>query len=179
MAVKIRRLRTDKKQFFTVRVYRVSLVGLQNGRFVVGTIPGAEPRILRVLWFNWVKKVSTAFACKYTAKRFVFLCIQVCANSQTKGLERVLKRRARLGRTLNIQALGVWACEASRAEVSHATPVLTDFEKKADCFAVYPANERLDWPSLGWPRKDGAPVSWQEVKQCHQLAHASWNDTIR
>ena len=156
MAVKIRRLRTDKKQFFTFRVYRVSLVGLQNDRFVVGTIPGAEPRILRLLWFNWVKKVSTAFACKYTAKRFVFLCIQVCANSQTKGLERVLKRRARLGRTLNIQALGVWACEASRAEVSHATPVLTDFEKKADCFAVYPANERLDWPSLGWQRKDGS-----------------------
>ena len=89
MAVKIRRLRTDKKQFFTVRVYRVSLVGLQNGRFVVGTIPGTEPRILGVLWFNWVKKVSTAFACKYTAKRFVFLCIQVCANSQTKGLERM------------------------------------------------------------------------------------------
>lgn len=108
MAVKIRRLRTDKKQFFTVRVYRVSLVGLQNGRFVVGTIPGAEPRILRVLWFNWVKKVSTAFACKYTAKRFVFLCIQVCANSQTKGLERVLKWRARQGRTLKIRALGVW-----------------------------------------------------------------------
>ena len=37
------------KTIFTVRVYRVSLVGLQNGRFVVGTIPGAEPRILRVL----------------------------------------------------------------------------------------------------------------------------------
>ena len=49
MAVKIRRLRTDKKQFLTVRVYRVSLVGLQNGRYVVGTIPGAESRILRVL----------------------------------------------------------------------------------------------------------------------------------
>ena len=51
--------------------------------------------------------------------------------------------------------------------------------KKGDCFAVYPANERLDWPSLGWPREDGAPFSWEEVKQCHELAHAYWSDTIR
>ena len=37
------------KTIFTVRVCRVSLAGLQNCRYVVGTIPGAEPRILRVL----------------------------------------------------------------------------------------------------------------------------------
>ena len=114
MAVKIRRLRTDKKQFFTVRVYRVSLVGLQNGRFVVGTIPGAEPRILRVLWFNWVKKVSTAFACKYTAKRFVFLCIQVCANSQTKGLERMESETGKDGKNTGVGCVRLRAGSLSR-----------------------------------------------------------------
>ena len=114
MAVKIRRLRTDKKQFFTVRVYRVSLVGLQNGRFVVGTIPGAEPRILRVLWFNWVKKVSTAFACKYTAKRFVFLCIQVCANSQTKGLERMESETGKDAKNTGVGCVGLCAGSLSR-----------------------------------------------------------------
>ena len=70
------------------------------------------------------------------------MCIQVRANSQTKGLERVLiKRRARLGEDAKNTSVGF---EVWRAEVSHATPVLIDFEKKADCFAVYPANERLD-----------------------------------
>ena len=62
----------------------------------------------------------------------VFLRIQVRASSQTKGLERGWKQRARMERDARL----------SRPRFSRVrlpprfTDFFTDFEKKSDCFAV-------------------------------------------
>ena len=76
----------------------------------------------------------------WTAKQSVFLCIQVRASSQTKGLEWGWKQRARLGR--DAFSLARRACEARALRARKIlTPrfidFFTDFEKKTDCFAVY------------------------------------------
>ena len=68
----------------------------------------------------------------YTAKQFIFFSIQVCANSQTKGLERGWKQRVRLGRDAKNSL-------ASHARLlRHALPIsILILRKKTDCFAVY------------------------------------------
>ena len=56
----------------------------------------------------WVKKITlfrlqVPLPGEKTAKQSVFLSIQVCASSQTKGLERGWKRRVRLGRDASVR----------------------------------------------------------------------------
>ena len=63
--------------------------------------------------------LSQSLAC-YTTKQSVFLRIQVHASSQTKGLERGWKQRARLGRDAKntvfiTRPTGVWGSRGSRA----------------------------------------------------------------
>ena len=76
-----------------------------------------------------------------TAEQSVFLRIQVRASSQTKGLERGWKQRARLGRDAKNFSLASHALRASEARVRllrHALPIsLLILRKKIDCFAVY------------------------------------------
>ena len=84
----------------------------------------------KIAWINRLQKQS------------VFLRIQVRASSQTKGLERGWKQRARLGRdafSLASQALRACEARAPRARKTltpRVTDFFTDFEKKTDCFAV-------------------------------------------
>ena len=66
-----------------------------------------------------------------TAKQSVFLRIHVRASTQTKGLERDGKQRARLGRG------EVCALYAHKTLKPRFTDFCTDFEKKSNCFAVY------------------------------------------
>ena len=65
----------------------------------------------------------------------VFLRIQVRASSQTKGLERGWKRRARLGRDARL-ACETRAFRARKTLTLRFTYFFTDFEKINDCFAV-------------------------------------------
>ena len=80
-----------------------------------------------------------------TAKQSVFLRIQVRANSQTKGLERGWKQRARLGRDARRPFwtpwserthYSIWKTDsrffslASQTLTPHFTDLFTDFEKK-------------------------------------------------
>ena len=60
------------------------------------------------------------------------LRIQVRASSQTKGLERGWKQRARLGRDAKNTFFFSLASHALR----DSSDFFTDFEKKTDCFAV-------------------------------------------
>ena len=67
----------------------------------------------------------------------IFALIKVHASSQTKGLERGWKRRARLSpHTL--------ALRARKTLTPRFTDCFTDFEKKTDCCAVYVFPERFD-----------------------------------
>ena len=61
-----------------------------------------------------------------------FLHIQVCASSQTKGLERGWKQRARLGRDAkyNFFSLVSHALLAGKTLTPRFTDFFTDFEKK-------------------------------------------------
>ena len=77
---------------------------------------------------------ATTFTLCLDCKTVRIFAYSVHASSQTKGLERGWKQRARLEERRGCEAR---ALRARKTLTPHFTDFVTDFEKKNHCFAVY------------------------------------------